>query len=93
MLLQKYKFHENTFEVSFWRKSFRRRHGPLVRASGLHAVDPGSNPILSSGLDLFLIVQDSTLLCFVNRQLVTSCQLGFLINHVSVKFELFLSNY
>ena len=32
----------------------------MVRALGLHAVDPGSNPVLTSGLDLFLHVPDST---------------------------------
>ena len=46
---------------------------------GLHAVASSSNPILDSGLDLFAVVPDSTLPCFVNSQLVTSFQLGFLI--------------
>ena len=32
----------------------------MVRALGVHAVDPGSNPVLTSGLDLFLRVPDST---------------------------------
>ena len=40
---------------------------------------PGSNPVVSSGLDLFLVVPDSTLLRFVNSSLVAFCQLGFLI--------------
>ena len=51
----------------------------MVRALGLHAVAPGSNPILTSGLDLFPDVPDSTLPRFVNSQLVASCQLGFFI--------------
>ena len=51
----------------------------MVRALGLHAAAPGSNPVLTSGLDLFLVVPDSTLPRFVNSQLVASCQLGFLI--------------
>ena len=45
----------------------------------MHADDPGSNPVLISGLDLFPVVPDETLLCFVNSQLVPSCLLGFLI--------------
>ena len=57
-----------------------------------HLVAPGSNPILTSGLDLFPIVPDSTPPRFVNSKLVASCQLGVL-NYVSVKFELFLSDY
>ena len=32
----------------------------MVRALDLHAVDPGSNPVLTSDLDLFLHVTDST---------------------------------
>ena len=32
----------------------------------LHEFAPGSNPILASGQDLFWVVMDSTLLCFVN---------------------------
>ena len=51
----------------------------MVRALGLHAAAPGSNPVLTSGLDLFPVVPDSTLPRFVNSQLVASCQLGFLI--------------
>ena len=42
------------------------------------------------GLDLF---PDSTLSRFVNSQLVASCQLGFLIMFLNIKFELFLSHY
>ena len=38
-----------------------------------------SNPILTSGLDLLLVVPDSTIPCFVTSQLVALCQLGFLI--------------
>ena len=53
--------------------------GPVVRALGLHLVSLGSNTILTSGLDLFPVDSDSTLPCFLNSQLVTSCQLGFLI--------------
>ena len=51
----------------------------MVRALGLHAVEPGTNPVLTSGLDLLLAVPDSTLPRFVNSQLVVSCQLGFFI--------------
>ena len=39
----------------------------------------GSTTVLDSGQDLFAVVPDSTLPCFVNSQLVASCQLGFLI--------------
>ena len=60
-------------------KLIGKRRVPVVRALGLHAVDPGSNRVLTSGLDLFLVVPDSTLQCFVNSQLVDSCQLGLLI--------------
>ena len=38
----------------------------MVGALGLHAVALGSNTVLSSGLDLFPVVLDLTLLCFVN---------------------------
>ena len=51
----------------------------MVRASGLQAVAPGSNPVPTSGLDLFPVVPDSTLPRFVNSSLVAACQLGFLI--------------
>ena len=51
----------------------------MVRALGLHAAAPGSNPVLTSGKDFFPVVPDSTLPRFVNSQLVASCQLGFLI--------------
>ena len=62
-------------------------------ALGLHAVAPGSNPVLASGLDLFPVVPDSILSRFINNsQLVASCSDGVL-KHVSVKFELFLSDY
>ena len=67
------------------------QRGAAVRAEGLHAVVPGSNPGLASCMDLFPVVADSTPPRFVNSQLVASCPLGFL-NHVSVKFELFLSH-
>ena len=45
----------------------------MVRTSCLHAVALVSNPALTSGQDLFTVVPDSTLLCFVNSHL------GFLI--------------
>ena len=61
----------------------------MVRAFALHAVALGSNPVLTSGLDLFPVVPDSTLPRFVNSQLVSSCQLGVL-NNASVKFDLCL---
>ena len=64
--------------IDFFFK-FRRRRGPVVRGLGFHAVTPGSNPVLTSGQDSFPVVLDSTLPRFVNCQLVTSCQLGFLI--------------
>ena len=51
----------------------------MVRALGLHGAAPGSNPVLTSGLDLFLVVPDSTLPRFVSSQLVASRQLWFLI--------------
>ena len=51
----------------------------MPMALGLHAVGPVSNPILTSGLDLFPVVPDSTLPRFLNSQLVASCQLGFAI--------------
>ena len=49
----------------------------MVRALGLYTVAPGSNPVLTSGLDLFPVVPDSTLPRFVNRQLVASFRLEF----------------
>ena len=49
----------------------------MVRSLGLKAIAPGS--ILTSSLDLFLVVPDSTLPRFVNSHLVASCHLGFLI--------------
>ena len=55
-----------------------------VRALGLHAVSRGSNPVLTSGLDLFPVVPDSTLPRFVNSQLAASLPVGVL-NHISVK--------
>ena len=51
----------------------------MVRVLSLHKFAPGSNPILASGQDLFLVVMDSTLLCFVNSQLIDYRQLGLLI--------------
>ena len=37
------------------------------------------NPVLTSGVDIFPVVWDSTLPRFVNSQVVASFQLGFLI--------------
>ena len=51
----------------------------MVNVLGLHVVAPGSNPVLTSGQDLFPIVPYSTLPPFVNSKLVASCQLGFFI--------------
>ena len=59
----------------------------MVTALGLHAVALASNLVLTPGLNLFPVVPDSTLPCFVNSQLVASCQLGFSLNHVFVKFK------
>ena len=47
----------------------RRRREAVVMELDLHAVALGSNPILTSGLDLFPVVLDSTLPRFVNSQL------------------------
>ena len=68
-----------------------RRRGPVVGVLGLHAVASVLNPVITSGQDLFPVVPDSTLPRFVNSQLVASCQR--VLNHVSVKFKLFLSDY
>ena len=54
----------------------------MVRALALHADEPGSNPVLISGVDLFPVVPDSVLPRFVFSQLVASFQFGF-GNHVS----------
>ena len=43
-----------------------RWRGPVVRASGFHSVDAGSNPVLASSLDWFSVVSDSTLPRFIN---------------------------
>ena len=51
----------------------------MVRALCLNVAAPSSDLILTSGLDLLLVVPDSTLPLFVNSQLVASCQLGFCI--------------
>ena len=51
----------------------------MVRASGFHAITPGSNPVLTSDQDLFPVILGSTLPRFVNSQLVASCQFGFLV--------------
>ena len=46
------------------------------------------NPVLTSGVDLFPVVADSTLRRFVNNP--TGCLLPVrILNHVSVKFEVF----
>ena len=37
----------------------------MVRSLGLHVVAQGSNPVLTSGVDLFPVVMDSTLPRFV----------------------------
>ena len=58
----------------------------MVRVLSLHAVAPGSNPVLTSGQDLFLVVLDSTLPRILNSQLVASCQLCLLIMF-QVKFK------
>ena len=60
----------------------------MVMVLGLHAVALGSNPVLSSGLDLFRVVPDSTLPSLVNSQLVASCQLGFLIMFLLSFFDI-----
>ena len=50
------------------------------------------NPVLTSRVDFFPVVSDSTLPCFVNSP--TGCLLPVrILDHVSVKFELFLSGY
>ena len=57
----------------------RRRQGPVGRVLSLHVIATGSNPLLTSGQDLFPVDPDSTLPCFLNSHLIASCQLGFLI--------------
>ena len=69
-----------------------RQCGPVVRTLGLHAAAPGSNPVLTSGLDLFPVVPDSTLPRFVNSQLVASRQLGFLMFLLSLNCYFHLVN-
>ena len=64
----------------------------MVRALGLHAIASGSNPVLTSGQDLFPVDPDSTPPRFVNSQLVASCQLGFLIMFL-LSLKLLLSDY
>lgn len=41
----------------------------MVRLLSLHAVSPGSNAVLTSGQDLFLVVLDSTLPSIVANSL------------------------
>ena len=66
----------------------------MVRALAFQEVAPGSNPVLTSGQDLFPVALDSTLPCFViNSQLVASCQLGFLLMFLLSFKMLFLSDY
>ena len=48
----------------------------MVRALGLHAVAPGSNPVLTSGQDFFLIDPDSPSPPFVNSQRVAPASWG-----------------
>ena len=48
------------------------QRGLVVRALGLHAAAPGSNPVLTSGLDLIPVVPDSTTPRFVKSQPVAS---------------------
>ena len=55
----------------------RKGCGLVVRVLGLHAIAPGSKPVLTSGHDFFPVVRASTLLRFVNSKLVTTCQLTF----------------
>ena len=61
----------------------------MVRVLGVQTVGSGSNSILTSGQDLFPVVPYSTLPRFVNSQLVVPAGV---LNHVSVKFKLFLSD-
>ena len=42
----------------------------MVRVLGLHAVAPGSNPVLTSSQDLFPVVPDSTLTRSADSQLL-----------------------
>ena len=51
--------------VNLWREA----GGSVVRALGLHMVASGSVPVLTSALDLFPVVPDSTLPRFLNSQL------------------------
>ena len=66
----------------------------MVKALSLHAVVRGSNPVLTSGQDLFrwnqiLDEYNSSTLC----KQPTGCLLpARVLNHVSVKFQLFLSD-
>ena len=52
----------------------------MLRALGLHAATPGSNPVLTSCLDLLPVVPDSTPPRFVNSQLVASHQFLLSLN-------------
>ena len=64
---------ENFTSVCTTTAVIERAFGPVG------AVSPASNPVLTSGSDLFPVVPNSTLPSFVNSQLVASCHLGFLI--------------
>ena len=69
------------FEFQSVTNSQEAATGPVVRALGR------SEPVLASGLDLFLVVPHSTLS-------PTGCLLPVgVLNHVSVKYEKCLSNY
>lgn len=72
-----------------------RRQGAVVRVLvlGLRAVALGSNPILTSGQDLFPVVTDSTLPRFVTSELVASCQLGLVITFLLSLSCFFLLDY
>ena len=64
----------------------------MVRALCLNVAAPSSDLILTSGLDLLLVVPDSTLPLFVNSQ--TGCLLPVgILHYLSSKSELFLSDY
>ena len=69
-----------------------RRHGPLVRALGLHTDDTvaqGSDLVLTSGLDLFPVIPDSTpsplMMYFCKEPTGCPCQSGFLIVFLGCK--------
>ena len=55
----------------------------MVRALGLHAAAPGSNPVLTSGLDLFPVVPDSNPPRFINSKI----HLRIIANHNADKHK------